>query len=464
MPGGNAERRCCMIKLRSRAAICCARIVYEAVTRLGRGSGSSLPGRIARWIDPEILSVLPGMVRKKVIAVTGTNGKTTVNGILTHVLEAQGQKVISNRLGANLSDGILSAFVLAAGRGGRPDADYACIEVDELATGTVFPWLQPDLVIVTNIFRDQLDRVGEIDVVCGRIRRALQQTPGAKLVINGDDAASCMLLSDCEIPSVTFGISESLTKDFSAEPREMIFCPVCGARLRYDFYQYGQLGVWHCPGCGLRRPEPDMTATDIGLNGDRYSYILDGMYMETQTAAPSSVYNTLAAYTALWALDAPRDRFRTVMEHFDYGNNRESVYTINGAHVQLHLAKNPVGLQQKLYLIRRDPRPKDVVIQINDTKLDGEDVSWLWDVDYRYLAEAAVETVVTGGMRGHDVELCLKYENIVSRTAGDVRGVIEELTRRGSKNLYVITNYSGLYRTNHMLRELQSCGKEGVGS
>ena len=244
----------------------------------------------------------------------------------------------------------------------------------------------------------------------------------------------------------------------------MIFCPVCGARLRYDYYQYGQLGVWHCPGCGLRRPEPDMTVTDIGLNGDRYSYILDGMYMETQTAAPSSVYNTLAAYTALWALDAPRDRFRTVMEHFDYGNNRESVYTINGAHVQLHLAKNPVGLQQKLYLIRRDPRPKDVVIQINDTKLDGEDVSWLWDVDYRYLAEAAVETVVTGGMRGHDVELCLKYENIVSRTAGDVRGVIEELTRRGSKNLYVITNYSGLYRTNHMLRELQSCGKEGVGS
>lgn len=452
------------MKLRSRMAVYCARLVYRAVTRLGRGSGSSLPGRIARWIDPEILSVLSGGVRKKVIAVTGTNGKTTTNGILTHVLEAQGQKVISNRLGANLSDGVISAFVLAAGKKGRPDADYACIEVDELAAGSVFPHLKPDLVVVTNVFRDQLDRVGEVDVVCRRIRNALEQVPGAALVVNGDDALSCMLISGSGNPVTVYGIDERLADGLPRGPREIVFCPVCGGRLEYDFYHYGQLGRWRCPVCGLKRPAPDMTVTDIVSNGGGCSFILDGMCMENAALAPYNIYNILAAYTALWSLNAPRDRFRQAMESFDYGNSRESTYRINGARIQLYLAKNPAGLQQKLFLLERDPGPKDVLIEINDTKLDGQDISWLWDVDYRCLAEAAVKKVVAGGMRGDDMELCLKYEDIACRAVGDVREAIEELTRQGSKNLYVITNYSGLYKTGRMLRKLQDAGKEGVGS
>lgn len=442
--------------MRSRLAVFCAGLVYAISTRLKKGRGSSLPGRIAGYIDPEILSWLSSMVRKKVIVVTGTNGKTTTNSILTHVLEAHGLKVISNRLGANLPDGVVTAFVLAADRQGRIDADYACIEVDELSTEAVFACLKPDCVIVTNIFRDQMDRVGEVDTVCSRIRSALIHVPEAELIINGDDICSRMLADRCRSPVTTYGIDEKLAANLPTGPREIVFCPACGTRLEYDLIQYGQLGIWHCPSCGLHRTRPDISAAEIDFSSGSYTFTLAGTRMKTSARGPYNVYNTLAAYTVLWILGAPRQKFRTVIEQFDYGNDRETAFTINGARVQLYLAKNPVGFQQKLFLIRQDPKPKDVVIQINDTRLDGEDVSWLWDVDYDNLSDPAVGTIAVGGMRGSDMELCLKYEGISCSAAADLRSTVEDLTLQGSRNLYIITNYSGLYRANRMLQGLQS--------
>ena len=140
---------------------------------------------------------------------------------------------------------------------------------------------------------------------------------------------------------------------------------------------------------------------------------------------------------------------------FDYGNRRENTFTINDARVQLFLAKNPVGFQQKIFLLMKDPEPKDVVIQINDARLDGEDVSWLWDVDMEILAKAGAKRIFTAGSRRYDVGLRLKYEGIESSTASDVRETIGRLAETGTKNLYVIVNYSGLYRTSRMLREME---------
>ena len=145
------------------------------------------PGRVARKIDPEILSVMSGMVREKIIAVTGTNGKTTTTSLMAHVLTQSGKRVVWNRMGANLMDGAITSFVQAAGKSGRLDADYACIEVDEMASVRVFPLLKPDCVLVTNIFRDQLDRTCEVDITCGQIQKAMQTVPEAKLITNCDD-------------------------------------------------------------------------------------------------------------------------------------------------------------------------------------------------------------------------------------------------------------------------------------
>lgn len=429
---------------------------------LDRGSGSSFPGFIARRIDPDILSVMSDMVRKKVIAVTGTNGKTTTNSILYHTLRAEGQKVLYNSMGANLLDGVITAFVLAAGKSGRLDIDYACIEVDEIASPNIFPKLKPDCVLVTNIFRDQLDRTGEVEMTCGKIRQALREVPEATLVLNVDDICSWMLHTGCRNRMITYGISERIAEDIPIGASELMFCPVCGKRLEYIFSQYGQLGVYHCPECGLERPQPGIAAADIVWMDGSYSYTLDGMRIVSGAKMPYNVYNTLSAYAALLGADAPRDKFGAVIESFDYGNQRESLFIINNTRVQLCLAKNPIGFQQKLFQLLMDPETKDVVIQINDTELDGEDVSWLWDVDYHYFADVNAARVITGGARCDDMGLCLKYNGIPCDSTRDIGRTVEELIATDSKNLYIITNYSDLYRINRMLGELESAWKEGV--
>lgn len=473
------------MRFRSKVAIRCAKLTSTLIKKLNRGSGVTFPGYVARLIDPKILSVMSGMVREKTIVTMGTNGKTTTNSILYHALKAGGKTVIINRTGANMLNGIISAFVLATDKKGRLHADYACIEVDEIASVRVLPQLKPDCALLTNISRDQLDRFGEVDITYNKIKTAVLSVPKTKLIINCDDILSYTLTQDCKNPYVTYGISEQIFDDISrSEIRESIFCRSCGKKLSYDFFHYGQLGIYHCPNCGLKRPEPDYTAEHIifhdaaGTDGpenasgqtphtlsDRvYSFDMGGIHIDSSARSPYNVYNTLSAYAALCALQAPMEKFRQTIEGFDYGNNRESIFTINGARVQLHLAKNPIGFQQKISLVLKDPDPKDVIIQINDTYQDGEDISWLWDVDFQYLASANAATITTNGTRRHDMGLRLKYEDIPCSSTTDLRQTVEKLTTDGTKNLYVIVNYSGLYRTNHMLTELQNQKKGGRAS
>lgn len=450
------------MRLRSKLAIRCAKLTSTLIRKLNRGSGVTLPGYVARMIDPKILSVMSGMIREKTIVTMGTNGKTTTNSILYHALKAEGKTVIINRTGANMLNGIISAFVLATDKKGQLEADYACIEVDEIASVTVLPQLRPDCALLTNISRDQLDRFGEVDITYNKIKTAVQSVPKTKLIINCDDIISYNLIRECKNPSVTYGISEQIFDDISrSEIRESIFCRSCGKKLEYKFFHYGQLGIYHCPACGLKRPAPDYTAENISFHDEVYSFDMDGMHIDSGARSPYNVYNTLSAYAAVCALNAPKGRFKPTIEGFDYGNNRESIFTINKARVQLHLAKNPIGFQQKISLVLKDPKPKDVIIQINDTYQDGEDISWLWDVDFQYLADANVATITTNGTRRHDMSLRLKYEDIPVSSTTDLKKTIEELTESGTGNLYVIVNYSGLYRTNHLLTELQSTKKGG---
>ena len=236
------------MKLRSKLAIKCAKTTSYLIKKLNRGSGVTLPGYVARLIDPQILSTMASMVREKTIVTMGTNGKTTTNSILYHALKAEGKSVIINRTGANMLNGIISAFVLSTDRHGQLDADYACIEVDEIASVGVLPQLKPDYALLTNISRDQLDRFGEVDITYNKLKTAVTSVPDTKLIINCDDILSYALAKESQNPFVTYGISEQIFDDISrSEIRESIFCRSCGKKLEYDFFHYGQLGIYHCP-------------------------------------------------------------------------------------------------------------------------------------------------------------------------------------------------------------------------
>ena len=451
------------MRIRSLLAIKSAKFTSRLIKKLNRGSGVTLPGYVARLIDPDILSTMAGMVREKTIATMGTNGKTTTNSILYHALKAEGKKVIINRTGANMLNGIISAFVLATDKQCRLNADYACIEVDEIASVGVLPKLKPDCILLTNISRDQLDRFGEVDITFQKLMTAVTSTPKSKLIINCDDILSYALATESKNPFLTYGISEQIFDDISrSEIRESIFCRSCGEKLEYEFFHYGQLGIYHCPNCGFIRPEPQYTASDITLQDEVYTFQMDGKEIHSTARTPYNIYNTLSAYAALRALEAPMTHFQPMVESFDYGNNREGTYSINGARVQLHLAKNPIGFQQKISLVLKDKKPKDILIQINDTYQDGEDISWLWDVDFQYLADANAASITTTGTRRHDMGLRLKYEDIPCDSITDLKKTVVKRTQEGTKNLYIIVNYSGLYSTNHMLKELENPEKGGT--
>ena len=322
------------MRLRSKFAVKCAKATSSLIKKLNRGSGVTLPGYVARLIDPNILKELSGQVRKKTIVTMGTNGKTTTNAILCKALEHEGQKVIINHTGANMLNGIISAFVLATDKHGNLDADYACIEVDEIASVGVLPKIEPDCALLTNISRDQLDRFGEVDITYNKLMTAVTSVPKTTLIINCDDILSYSLAQESKNAFVTYGISEQIFDDVSrSEIRESIFCRKCGKKLEYQFFHYGQLGLYHCPNCGWNRPNPEYTAEHVVREDELYSFDMDGIHFDPQIRTPYNIYNTLSAYAALKTMGAGYEHFKEMIEAFDYGNNRESIFNINGARV-----------------------------------------------------------------------------------------------------------------------------------
>ena len=229
--------------------------------RLAGKQGVTLAGKLARKIDPDILRELSLEVREKIFVVCGTNGKTTTNNLLCSAIESEGMKLVCNHTGSNMLDGVTAAFVLAAKNNGHLDADYASIEIDEASTVRVFPYFKPDYMVLTNLFRDQLDRYGEIDITMNLLKKAMQMAPDMTVIVNGDDALSAYLAMESGNPYVTYGITEQVFKEQdTGEIREGRFCKRCGERLEYDFYHYSQLGMYHCPKCGFARPEVDFDA------------------------------------------------------------------------------------------------------------------------------------------------------------------------------------------------------------
>ncbi len=446
------------MRIRRMIAVWTAKSAEFVSRNIFHRQGVTWAGKLALMICPTILKELSGQVQKGIYMVCGTNGKTTTNNLLCQALEAEGYRVVCNHTGSNMLNGVVASFVLAADWKGDLHVDYACMEVDEASTRLVLPHVKPDYMVLTNLFRDQLDRYGEIDITMDILKKAMQSAPKMKVIVNGDDALSAYLAMESGNPFVTFGISEKVMEDKdSHEIREGRFCKCCGAPLHYRFYHFSQLGDYACTKCGFKRPAIDFDATKVSVS-DHLEFSVDGKQILANYKGFYNIYNILACYAAMRTGGVEPAHMQKMLKEFHPENGRMEEFHINGTNVVLNLAKNPAGFNQNISAVIQDEGLKDLIVVINDNAQDGTDISWLWDVDFDRFKAAHVNSITVSGLRCYDMRLRLKYVNIPSRLDPDVESAIVERLEHGCGDLYVLVNYTALFSTRNILKKLEAKG------
>ena len=403
---------------------------------------ANFPGKIALYADPRVIADLAPRLQKGSVCVVGTNGKTTVTNLLADALETAGQRVVCNRTGANLDSGVATALLHAR------EADWGVFECDELWLAKILPHLQANYVVLLNLFRDQLDRVGEIDRIQESIAGALATSPKTTLVFNADDPLCAAIAERVGNPTVAFGVDEDLHLPQNTVADAQM-CQRCSAMLEYAYRQYGQLGSYCCPACGFARPSLDCAARDVHLGADGLSFAAHGPRGDAEIEAPFSgaymVYNLLATWAAADLVSVPAEALQRAIDAFDPRNGRLQEFAVAGRRTLLNLAKNPTGFNQNIKIILQDEGPKAVALFVNDKEGDGRDVSWLWDIDFEELAGQSGLRVFAGGIRKNDVQVRLKYAGLDAALVDDAAGMFAQLGGLpADARAYVIANYTAL--------------------
>lgn len=429
--------------------------VGKALTIAGKLIGkksSSSPGEIALKICPDLVKDLNKYIKKSVIVTCGTNGKTTTNNLMCTALEAKGYKVLCNKLGANMLNGVATTFLQAASLTGKVEADYACLEIDEAYTRIVFDYVKPDVMVITNLFRDQLDRYGEIDITSNILKEAMAKVPGLKLVLNGDDPLCVQFGYNKNVKPIYYGISEKVLPQLD-DTKEGRFCPICGAQQVFNYYHYSQLGDFYCPSCGFKRPDIDVEVKNVSLKTPM-KFTINGSPMEINYKGFYNIYNLIAVYSALEAVGESVDDFGKLLSGYKPQIGRMQEFAFNKP-VILSLSKNPAGFNQAISTVNTDDRKKDVIIAINDLANDGRDVSWLWDVDFDKVKDENLNTLATTGIRKWDISLRFKYADISPDfITSDMKEAVKKALATDSEVVYILVNYTALFSTEGILNEM----------
>ena len=439
--------------------------IYSAACRVILKRGSSAPGAFALLICPWILRELSSRASGKTIVVSGTNGKTTTNNLLYTILKEKGMKVICNNVGANLLSGIITAYINGCSAFGALDADYVCLEIDEASAAKAFDSIKPDYMIITNFFRDQLDRYGELDLSVDWLRQAVEKTPETVLVLNGDDP----LCGGFDHGSVRkrsfFGIGEQIGI-MPHETKECRFCIFCNHELKYHYYHYSQLGNYYCEHCGFCRPALDFHATGVKLE-NALEFIAADLSIRVNLIGVHNIYNILAAISVVALLGIDLENLNEVLSVYKPQMGRMEEFTVHGVPVILNLSKNPIGFNQIISDMLDDMRSKDVVIIINDNAPDGTDVSWLWDADFEALNAESFSRFAASGIRAEDMYLRMKYAGISLdkiHFEKDIQSAIRAMISNKNDVLYILTNYTPLFETRKILLKLAKEWANGINA
>lgn len=379
------------------------------------GSGTTFPGLLAEKIDRNIIQKLSSGLKYGAIIVTGTNGKTTTAKMISEILYEEGFNVLHNPSGSNLTRGIASSLIHSTNLfGTRHNSDVAVFEVDEATMPEATTKIRPKVVLVTNLFRDQLDRYGELDKTAAIIGSSLRGFTDLTVILNADDPLVTSLSKYVEGSVKYFGLEDKNISTKSKAAMDSKDCLECGNELNYSARYFGHLGIWKCSKCEAERPKVDFTAENIKLLPESLSFEMNlSEKLKIEMAFPGlyNVYNALAAGAVTEVIGGGGPAVAAALRNFGAAFGRMEIIPIENRRAMLLLVKNPTGANQALAATLSEDKPKQILFALNDNFADGTDVSWIWDIDFEAF-NLKPHTFVVSGIRAEDMALRLKYAGV----------------------------------------------------
>ena len=404
------------MKIKVFLAVTACKLTIKLLRLLGRG-GTAIPGKIAIRICPDLLGYLAKDV--KCIIVTGTNGKTTSSRIIEEIFIKSGKSYFANRSGANLINGITSIFIENASLTGKPKKSNAVIECDEAASKEVCRLINPAVVLVTNVFRDQLDRFGEVSGTLQNILIGIKNSPNATVCLNADCSLTASIAEQIPNKVIFYGVDVPIYKNPVDEVSDAPHCIKCKHEYEYSYRTFGHLGGFYCPDCGYKRPETQVSVTEIleaGLSSTqvRVSVFNEDDEITINLPGGYNIYNAVAALTVSEAVGFDRFAAKDAIASFNCSFGRMEQFDLGAHSARIILVKNPAGCNQVLNYLASLSEKTVFVCCLNDNSADGKDVSWIWDVNFEKLTDMIdlIPEIYVAGIRSGDMAVRLKYAGI----------------------------------------------------
>lgn len=442
------------MSIRSAFAIMVGRTTRWGLHTFLKG-GSSYPGKLTQKIDPAVLG--PLSKDYEVVIVTGTNGKTLTTALTNQVLKQKYPGIITNPTGANMLQGIISTFLHHHSYSGKKRKKIAVLEVDEASLIHITKHIKPKAIVFTNVFRDQMDRYGEIYTTYQMMLDGAALAPNALLVANGD--APIFNSKETVNKRIYFGFDHLPDSEMQAHYNtDGVLCPNCNNILHYKFITYSNLGKYYCPHCYFERPELTYRLTELThIDHQSSRFVIDGNEYEITIGGQYNIYNALAAYSIgrIFGV-SPEDiqkGFRSAKRVF----GRQEVIQIGDKEITINLVKNPVGLNQVLDMIAKDPEPFSLVSILNANYADGTDVSWIWDAHYETVMDMNLAQVTASGERVEDIRTRLEVAGIPEKKLQVIpalNDLINSFKEAPTKKIYVLATYTAVLQLRKELANL----------
>ncbi|MCS4487461.1 lipid II isoglutaminyl synthase subunit MurT [Streptococcus sciuri] len=445
------------MKFRTLMGITLGKLAHFVLNKLGRGS--TFPGRLALKCDPAILDTIAKDY--EIVVVTGTNGKTLTTALTVGILKEAFGEVTTNQSGANMITGIVSTFLTA--KKAKSGKKIAVLEVDEASLPKITKYITPTLFVFTNIFRDQMDRYGEIYTTYQMILEGASNAPRATILANGDSP----LFNSQKIlnPVRFYGFDTKKTKPQLAHYNtEGILCPQCHSILTYRINTYANLGDYTCPNCDFERPKLDYALTELREITNTFSrFVIDAQDYKINVGGLYNIYNALAAVAVAEYFEIEPSQIKTGFDKSRAVFGRQETFTIGDKNCTLVLIKNPVGASQALDMIALAPYPFTLSVLLNANYADGIDTSWIWDANFEAILDMNIPQIFAGGVRHSEIARRLRvtgYSNEHITQANKLEDIMTMIEHQESKHAYILATYTAMLEFRDLLAERHAVKKE----